>query len=379
MFLTLLVCKCSVEISFGITLDTLLNNPPEGSTCKFIEQEIRSTGLNDFQLGKRLCHIFITKYTKCLADTDKALLKKVTNDNIYKICKTKNGQHLLIRIIRLLNQQSKMKENNIKILFSWGDSITAEGADKKILLKYEDLKTGTGFYLKNGEIELTPHADIYIFHELLHLYHYLEDEEYYNRLENPGTLKNIREFFTPEELKTLNINTIEMHDKKDEIVKEISELLKNHLLPVIEDKKIADEIVKEISELLKNHLLPVIEDKKIADEIAKKTSELLKKYLLPVGESNEIAKKNFELLKKHFPPVISENVINLEEMRTIIGSPYPIGDYDDLIICENSYRFEKGFLFRLNLLDGDDKKQKCPYFRQLETLIEYNSRYYLSR
>ncbi len=302
----------------------LLNNPPEGSTYKFIEQEIRSTGLNDFQLGKRLCRIFIKKYTKCSADNKPKLLKKVVWNNMYKICETKNGQHLLIRIIRLLNEQSETKGSDIKIIFSWGDSITAEGKDKKILLKYEDLKAGTGFYLKNYEIELASRADVYIFHELLHLYHYLEDEEYYTSLEDPkkslgddSELKNseivldaVRKFFTPEELKILNINTIyldEMHDTKSE----------------------------------------------------------------------EIAKKNFELLKEHFPPVTLDQEINLEEMRTIIGSPYPIGGYKDLIICENSYRLEKGFPLRLNLLDSDDKNQKCSYFRQLETLIEYNSRYYL--
>lgn len=70
--------------------------------------------------------------------------------------------------------------------------------------------------------------------------------------------------------------------------------------------------------------------------------------------------------KEHFPGEDADggSILDFEELKTITGIPF--SDEEKIgksILCENSYRQEKGFLLRLNLLDGNAKNLKTEIFK----------------
>lgn len=87
-------------------------------------------------------------------------------------------------------------------------------------------------------------------------------------------------------------------------------------------------------------------------------------------------KANFMAFKEHFP---DENDLDIEELETITGIPSSLSR-ETAILCENSYRQEKGSILRLNLLDG--KNETLPTDvktnTDLKREIERAKAYYLS-
>lgn len=63
-----------------------------------------------------------------------------------------------------------------KINFSWyADGISIDGL--KFSIDPFDLYSATDFYLIDGSIEKDTRPEVYFFHELVHLYHYLTKKE----------------------------------------------------------------------------------------------------------------------------------------------------------------------------------------------------------
>ena len=150
-------------------------------------------------------------------------------------------------------------------------------------LGFETSLSVATFINKDGniEIEKTPRPDIYIFHELLHFKHCLENELSYDVLSQKETkyyLRNSRYYEA-----------------------------------------------KEISKLIKSF------------------------------------------------PNANDYDVDYEEMRTIIGIPE-----NESIICENSYRYEKGYPLRINLLDGAKEKYDYSETKKIIEMIKNLSRTYSS-
>lgn len=236
------------EESIGIFLKSKADDEIQEKLTKLTSQE-----KEDMQIDE-------TEYKQA-----KFIRKSITNivkENIEILLDTYNGQTLLAEIIKLLQE----KDEKITFCFCI-DGIQVNNLNFSI--DPFDLYSSTNFYLRGGSIEKRALPDVYFFHELCHIYHYLLNDDIFTKLGNGNLLEDYH------------------------------------------------------------------------------SSEF------PLPEKEEEEKKT-NIFRYHFPSTIPQKT-DYEEMRTILGIPSkrPIDDriWKDLI-CENSYRQEKGYKLRINLLDG---------------------------
>ena len=79
-------------------------------------------------------------------------------------------------------------------------------------------------------------------------------------------------------------------------------------------------------------------------------------------------------LSKDFPGNDDINV-DYEDMRTIIGFPFNNKECR-YIVCENSYRFERGLPDRMNLLDASKQKASLDNLEKIQQLVEESKSYF---
>lgn len=200
-----------------------------------------------------------------LSMTPKNCLRELVEKNLRTILETRSGKYLILRLIHLLNRK---KESAAPVFVSFQRVEFGSGVLQlkgKISIDLEHLLTSTDFFILNEagngtKKEGEPRPDVYIFHELLHVYHYCSDQHEFNKLS--------------------------IGRKKESLVYKVLD----------------DEAV----------------------------------------------------LSRCFPNDLDEDKVDYEEMRTIVGVPYK--ENEAIIICENSYRLEKGIPLRINLLDGATEK-----------------------
>lgn len=201
----------------------------------------------------------------------------VIKEYISKIISTDSGKFLICSLLHLMYNNKSMI--TFKVVND-GKGITTNGGVISIDLSH--FFSSTDFYIcaKNGlickENQILP--DVYLFHELLHYKHYLEDRKKYEEL----------------------------------------------------DKGIFSSDMDKFNEKLKDLCID-----------------------FPGGEDRLY--------------------VDYEEMRTIIGVPF---EQEDRIICENSYRREKGYPSRYNLLDAGSETASKKNLNKIYNLIEKASEVY---
>lgn len=203
----------------------------------------------------------VSKYFCKIKNADD--FKNLIKAQILKILSTDSGKILICSLLHLMNRKGK------KIIFEvvsdgYGIS-TYEGV---IYIDLSHFFSSTGFYVCDGSwrivAETATYPDVYLFHELLHYKHYLENSRMSEEL-GKGILSS--------DMNKFNEN---LRDLGEDFPRSIRRL-------EAKESKIADDV-------------------------------------------------------------------DYEEMRTIIGVPF---EKDSMIICENSYRYERKYCIRYNLLDAE--------------------------
>ena len=145
-----------------------------------------------------------TDYITDLIRSDaQSCLENIISACVGYILETKNGKYLILKLLHLLKSKGE------KIHFQRvvpGDGITTCSCHVSVDLSH--LFTATDFYINNiistkkstaVQIEKTKHPDVYIFHELLHVLHHLENSVLYNLLADGTKTALIPDFSLKEE------------------------------------------------------------------------------------------------------------------------------------------------------------------------------------
>lgn len=198
---------------------------------------------------------------------------------ILEILSTNSGRILICSLLHLM--MNKGEKITFKIVND-GDGISIN--TEKIYIDLSHLFSSTGFYVcdASGRIvaETAVRPDVYLFHELLHYKHYLEDDIMHGELSRG----------------IINIGICKFN-------KDLSDF--------------GEDFPRSIIRL-------EAKESEIADDV------------------------------------------DYEEMRTIIGVPF---EKDSMIICENSYRYEKGYKARYNLLDAESEPVSTKNHKKITTII----------
>lgn len=108
--------------------------------------------------------------------------REIIEENLRTILQTKSGKYLILRLTYLLNKK------NTRLSFCMAEprkGITQE--ECKINVDLSHLLTSTDFYIideskYSAKREKESRPDVYIFHELVHSYHWLHNGEEYDEL-----------------------------------------------------------------------------------------------------------------------------------------------------------------------------------------------------